>query len=47
LVVPFTSLLNVGLCEKMDVDVPDQDAFRPLISASTSRHGRPAPGLRS
>ena len=45
--VPVTGILNVGLREGMDVDAPVQDAFRSRISASTSRHGRPAPGLRA
>ena len=47
LIVPVAGFLNVGVRERMDVDAPDQDAFRSRISASTSRHGRPAPGLRA
>ena len=46
-VIPVTGILNVGLRDGMDADMPHQDAFRSRMSASTSRHGRPAPGLRA
>ena len=46
-VIPSAGTPNVGLREKMDVDSPDQDAFRSRMSARASLHGNPAPGLRA
>ena len=46
-VIPSACIPNVGLREKMDMDSPDQDAFRSRMSARTSLHGNPAPGLRA